>query len=780
MTISLRAVGAATATGGAVTGVTAGVPAGLTATDLSILTVEIKGSGATAPTITTPTGWTLIGTVTNNGTAGAGTDTGSNTIGMYLRVGTYTAPTITTTGADSMGAGIVAYQTSLGGTWTTTTTTGSDTTSAANASITGAAHLSLAAGDWVIAGVGLSGDIGSVTAETLAATGATIGTRANRFNLGVTTGFDSRLLVSDWPVTAGTSTAAPVYTYTNTSSTTSHARFVRIREVAPPKVDTFVDDFASADTAKWTFDSSASTSGGDLVMTHQGSATIASALSKATYDLTASRVYIGPVTFPTDNGNEFYFAFGASSTINVPANIVEIILSTDQTYSRVRTTGGFTDEARAFNSTETKWLQFRESGGTLYFECAATEAELVSSPIVLRSLAAPFSLTSGNVQLLATNWSSPSSTTTTVGGVNTGTGGDVITGTGGLAAAAATVSAVGTVTGPVTGTSALTATAATLSGAATLKLNGTSALTGSAATVFGAGALQLTGPGTLTASSATAAGAGTVTGVVSGSGALAATPAALSGAGSLKLTGTSTLAAAAATLSGTASLQLTGGGAVAATAAALAAPGTVRTTGSGALAATPATITGSGAPKVNGAGTLAPSAATATGSATLKLTGSAALAAPPATITAAGALPDWNAAEPWNPADPWPGPHSTPTNGTGALTAPAAALGGAGSIRLTGGGGLTAAPATATGLGTLRIVGAAQLTAQAATLAGAALIGADTITLDPLTTPVHGAFTGDGVTVGTFADHAHAATFTGDGVTHSAFVSNGVGVGSFA
>jgi hypothetical protein len=231
-----------TALNGAVTGVTVAEPASLTSTSLSILVVEAKGNAAgTAATITTPTGWTLIGTVTNNGTLAPTNDAGSNAVGVYYRVGSgFGATTIATTGANSMGAGVSSYATSLGDwditTLATLTTTGSDTTSAANGSITGGATVAFTTNDWVLVGTGLSGDLGATTAETLAATGATVGTRANRAELLVTTGNDSRLLITDWPITAGPASAAPTYTWTNTSALTGHSRFVVLRDQTAPVV----------------------------------------------------------------------------------------------------------------------------------------------------------------------------------------------------------------------------------------------------------------------------------------------------------------------------------------------------------------------------------------------------------------------------------------------------------------------------------------------------------------------------------------------------------------
>lgn len=285
MTISLRAAGAATAATAAVSPLAPGAPAGLTATDISILVVEAKNATAgTAVTITTPTGWTPIGSVTNNGTLAPSNDAGSNAVGMYYRVGTYTAPSITTTGANSAGAGIVAYATSTGGTWDVSqTTVGSDTTSAANGSITGAADIGLATGDWAIVGTGLSGDLGSVTAESLTVTGATLGAYSSRINQAVTTGNDSRLLISDWPVTAGTSTAAPAYTWTNNSSLTGHARILRLREivVAPSTAPTVTTPNSNQSTIRvsWT-----TVTGATSYDVERAGVTIATGVTASPYD----------------------------------------------------------------------------------------------------------------------------------------------------------------------------------------------------------------------------------------------------------------------------------------------------------------------------------------------------------------------------------------------------------------------------------------------------------------------------------------------------------------
>jgi hypothetical protein len=236
VTIAFRINGAHTSATTAVTALNPSTGAGILPTDISILVVDVKGATAgVAPAITTPSGWTLIG-VSNNGTLVAGTDTGSNTIGLYYKVGAAASTAIgviTITGGNTGGAVIDTYSTTLGSWDVTSTTDASDTTSGANSTLTGVAGLAIAAGDWLFAAAGVSGDIGTLSASSFSAmSGATLGSSVNRHNFAVTSSTDCRDVITDIPVTAGSSSAVPVFNLTNTSSTTSQARFVRLREVA--------------------------------------------------------------------------------------------------------------------------------------------------------------------------------------------------------------------------------------------------------------------------------------------------------------------------------------------------------------------------------------------------------------------------------------------------------------------------------------------------------------------------------------------------------------------
>jgi hypothetical protein len=228
MAISLRAVGTASSATANVNSVNVSTPTGTVVGDLAVLIVAAKPYNTA---ITTPSGWTKIGEGTN-GTVAQGQDVGSVKIAMYVRtdVGAGVATgNIGNTSGDTMSAMIVSYQKGAGESWDYSVfTTGSDTTVGANFSATGAAGLDLVTGDWVVVGAAINSDAGTPTAATIAATGATFTTNA-RQTVGVTTGWDSRGIIGDGAVTAGTSNVAPTLTYTNSSSTAGAVLFLRVR-----------------------------------------------------------------------------------------------------------------------------------------------------------------------------------------------------------------------------------------------------------------------------------------------------------------------------------------------------------------------------------------------------------------------------------------------------------------------------------------------------------------------------------------------------------------------
>lgn len=208
---------------------------------LSLLVVSMKSSTAgVAPTSSTPSGWTILCPLEGNGTLVAGSETGSNWIIVYKREDSgYGNPTISTTGVDSMASAILVFHSSkvtAGGSWDLTEKTkGSDTASGANVSITGDAGIGAAAGDLILSVIGTSGDSGVSSAFTLAGmSGATLLQNNTPINRTVTTGTDSRTVTVYNYVIAGSSSSAPTFAYTNSSATTSHGVFIRLRDVLPP------------------------------------------------------------------------------------------------------------------------------------------------------------------------------------------------------------------------------------------------------------------------------------------------------------------------------------------------------------------------------------------------------------------------------------------------------------------------------------------------------------------------------------------------------------------
>lgn len=229
--ITLRAAGTATSATAAVTAVNPAVPAGATTGDLSHLTVWAKPYSTA---ITTPSGWTKIGEATN-GTTASGTDTGSTKVAVYVLESASVGAigNITQSGADSMGAVINTYAKDATKSWDVSAfTAGGDSANGANYSATGAAGISVAADDWVLQSTAVNGDVGTPSAFAIGGmSGATLGTYVSRQSAAVTTGNDTRGVVGDIPVTAGSSSSAPTFTYTNASSGSGTTMWLRLRQV---------------------------------------------------------------------------------------------------------------------------------------------------------------------------------------------------------------------------------------------------------------------------------------------------------------------------------------------------------------------------------------------------------------------------------------------------------------------------------------------------------------------------------------------------------------------
>lgn len=254
MAISLRAAGTPTSANIGIGSVNPAVPAGTTTGDLSVLSVWMKPYSSI---ITTPAGWTKIGEATN-GTVTSGTDVGSTKVAVFVQesapVGAIGALVLTGSPApNSAGAVINTYKNGSKVWDYSQFTTGGDTTNAANYSATGAAGIDVATDDWVCQTTAVNGDLGAQSAQAIGGmAGATLGTYVVRQSADTTTGNDSHGEIGDVPITAGSSTSAPTFIYTNTSAGSGTTLWLRLRQVgaAAPKTETLTDDF-SGSLDKW-------------------------------------------------------------------------------------------------------------------------------------------------------------------------------------------------------------------------------------------------------------------------------------------------------------------------------------------------------------------------------------------------------------------------------------------------------------------------------------------------------------------------------------------------
>lgn len=194
-------------------------PASISAGDLLVLCIANKFP-TNGPS--TPADWTLPTNGQKDG--GAGTDIGSEghvyaTVFFKIATGSETGNlTVTLTSADSS-HGIMLRYTNATGLWSIAANGGGDNTAGNNAwSVTAAADPGIAGGDVVVVASGVNNNSITFTSEALSAAGITFGTMTEREDSSTGMGTDLGLVVSEHPVTSGTSSAPPVFTMTASSS----------------------------------------------------------------------------------------------------------------------------------------------------------------------------------------------------------------------------------------------------------------------------------------------------------------------------------------------------------------------------------------------------------------------------------------------------------------------------------------------------------------------------------------------------------------------------------
>lgn len=349
-------------------------PAGTTAGQLMVFDIGVKPDTAT---VATPSGFTLVGTATG-GTGVQGGGTGPVRVYRFVKelVGGETG-TVTFTGANSpnivIGQGFTLNK-SAGETWNYSSfTNGSDATHGTSWSATGAANISLAAGDWLsVCSVGTA-NVGAATSKVVSATGSTFGTGNLRGGGGTGTNNDIHIATDDWPVNSGPSTAAPVHTKTDTLNNSGVTLFHRIRVTTPAAgISTLVDNFNDNAVASppWSANYGSATETGGRARV-PNSTTFAGYQSGNSYSFDQFKVQVPVVAALNGATTECYTAAWAVSDAQADGTDIGFFMDriTGNLKFMMRTAY---DEVGAptvtYDPVAHLWWQLRLSGGNLIWE----------------------------------------------------------------------------------------------------------------------------------------------------------------------------------------------------------------------------------------------------------------------------------------------------------------------------------------------------------------------------------------------------------------------------
>jgi hypothetical protein len=215
-------------------------PASIAAGDLLVLIVARKPSVANSGDTPDISGWTSLGAEFLGGGYGSTltTDAGNTGIKAFSRVadGSETGNLTIDITTTSVAWGIMFRLSNATGVWGVAAATGQDT-AAGSVSISFSSDPGVTAGDYILGAMSIPTDVttpAQFSASALTQTGVTFGTVTEVAEPDTATGSDMGGVVFRAPVTAGTSSAAPVYTAT-AGGTTTNVRgpgiFIRVREL---------------------------------------------------------------------------------------------------------------------------------------------------------------------------------------------------------------------------------------------------------------------------------------------------------------------------------------------------------------------------------------------------------------------------------------------------------------------------------------------------------------------------------------------------------------------
>lgn len=221
-------------------------PATIDRGDLLVMSVATKHP-TNAPA--TPVGWTEVAEV-SGGLGASGVDTGAVYSTVFVREAEgwedSVVFSVSVPSGNSSEAVITRYTKGTGKKWDIAATTGTDAVADLSWSVTGAADPGITSGDLLVVSSAVNADTGANTtaysyaSQSVSATSATIGTHTERTETTSTGGNNLELVVSTHVVSAGTATAAPVFTMTASGGTASASAptgasvILRLRQVDAP------------------------------------------------------------------------------------------------------------------------------------------------------------------------------------------------------------------------------------------------------------------------------------------------------------------------------------------------------------------------------------------------------------------------------------------------------------------------------------------------------------------------------------------------------------------
>ncbi len=210
-------------------------------TDTNLLILVVSGKYPTNYP-TTPTGFTPIGVGISTLAEAPGVDAGDTWVAAYFKIadGTEDGATeaVTVTSANSSEANFFQYSKAAGKTLDIAYATGGSAADGTAVSVTFGSNPGITSGDFCQTFFTGNTDAGAASALSLTATDATIAGPTQNESTGTTQGDDIRMYGFYAACTAGTATAAPLWTNTCGVATTVSGILVRLREIDPNAVGT--------------------------------------------------------------------------------------------------------------------------------------------------------------------------------------------------------------------------------------------------------------------------------------------------------------------------------------------------------------------------------------------------------------------------------------------------------------------------------------------------------------------------------------------------------------